>query len=145
MKTRDSHYGSSSIIRSRDGPQTNSSYKNWGRHTEEKPGPSKEPFFKDFDEFHNFGLEKQTTEEVKYYMLPIPLYNTSICYPHSILALKLYYWTFIIRQKSDSQNKEIQQKAPYKITCICNYYQLYLIPYRECKPILFEHLRLNTE
>ena len=62
----------------------------------------KKHFFKDFDEFHNFGLERQSKEEVKYYMLPIPLYNTSICYPHSILALKLYYWTFIIRQKSDS-------------------------------------------
>ena len=81
MKIRDSHYGTSSIIRTQDGPQTNSSYKNWGRHTEEKPGPSKEPFFKDFDEFNNFGLELQTKAEGKIIttnVFLIYLYNT--CY-----------------------------------------------------------------
>ena len=41
---------------------------NWGRHTGEKPGKkdhSKNHFFKDFDEFHNFGLEMQTKAEGK--------------------------------------------------------------------------------
>ena len=41
---------------------------NWGKHTEEKPGKkdqSKNHFFKDFDEFHNFGLEMQTKAKGK--------------------------------------------------------------------------------
>ena len=67
MKIRDSHYGTSSIFRTQDGPQTYSSYKTGEgtpRRSQEK-GPFKEPFFKDFDEFHNFGLEMQTKAEGK--------------------------------------------------------------------------------
>ena len=44
-------------------------------------GPLKEPFFKDFDEFHNFGLEMQTKAEGKIITINvflIYLYNT--CY-----------------------------------------------------------------
>ena len=67
MKIRDSHYGASNIFRTQDGPQTYSSFKT-GEGTPgkaRKKEPIKKPFFKDFDEFHNFGLEKQTKAEGK--------------------------------------------------------------------------------
>ena len=52
-------------------------FQNWGRHTgkPEKKNQSKNHFFKDFDEFHNFGLERQSKEEVILFVS-----NTSVQY-----------------------------------------------------------------
>ena len=81
MKIRDSHYGTSSIFRTQDGPQTYSSYKTGEGTPRRSQDHPKNHFFKDFDEFHNFGLELQTKAKGKIItnnVSLIHLYNT--CY-----------------------------------------------------------------
>ena len=61
-------------------------FQNWGRHSKEpetinQDKEKKKHFFKDFDEFHNFGLELQTKAKGKIItnnVSLIHLYNT--CY-----------------------------------------------------------------
>ena len=70
MKIRDSHYGTSSIFRKQDGPQTYSSFKTGEGTTgkaKERRALSKNQRKRDFDETHNSGLEKQTKAEGNHY------------------------------------------------------------------------------
>ena len=52
-----------------------------GARKNEQIKRKKKDFFKTLMSFITSARDQQTKQEVKYYMLPLPLYNTSLCYP----------------------------------------------------------------